>query len=88
MLSMPLLYKESWWRESTKPPNWKAFNLYLCVDGGFGRGDGAAGIGLVLYSWPHWHQGTIAPRAPQKENNNFVVKNPKENLSFEGVLRT
>ena len=36
---------------------------------------------------PLWHHGTIAPRAPKKNQNKIVGKYPNVNLSFEGVLR-
>jgi hypothetical protein len=35
---------------------------------------------------PPWHHGTIAPRAPKKNQKQNLGKCPKVNLSFEGVL--
>ena len=36
------------------------------------------------YVWPHWHHGTIAPRAPQKNSKN--VGKEKITFSYGGVL--
>ena len=45
---------------------------------GNGAGDVAANQGMA----PLWHQGTIAPRAPQKNENMFLGKNaPKQILA-------